>query len=292
MEADYYTDEEETEPQHGELTGWVENRFCLVNLPDVIPSMVYDATNSYSSLFVTCGKPIPKITGEAFYPGQTYNPRLDREEFMMPVLYPMARKLCQAQRAALEDGNTLVLYEGYRPNEVQSKVYQAMSALVREDPEVRAAVSDPPWQISWFIASGYSNHQRGYAVDVGLARALGAAERSTNGFRYLQITDYRLYEMPTPIHELSRAAATFTAPVNSYSATAWKEAELSEAMNVPALGLQDYCTGAGLTPLSSEWWHFNDLDAYLGIKDHEGIGDFVITSIRSAPPGAQTGAAA
>ena len=285
VEADYYADEEQTDLQHGELTGWVEHRYCLVNLPDVIPSILYDATNSYASLFVTCGKSIPGITGEAFYPGKTYNQRLGREEFMMPVLYAMAKKLCQVQRSALAEGNSLVLYEGYRPNALQTKVYYAMSDMVREDPEVRAAVADPPWQISWFISSGLSNHQRGYAVDMSLAKVSEVAEYTVSGYRCLQVTGYELYEMPTPIHELSRAAATFTAPVNSLSPSAWKEAELSPSMNAPALGLQRYCTQSGLTPLSSEWWHFNDLDARSQILEHQGIGDFLISSIRSVAPG-------
>ncbi len=56
-------------------------------------------------------------------------------------------------------------------------------------------------------------------------------------------------------------------------------------MNAPALGLQRYCTQSGLTPLSSEWWHFNDLDARSQILEHQGIGDFLISSIRSVAPG-------
>ena len=284
VEADYYAGEAQTDLRHGELTGWVEHRYCLVNLPDVIPSILYDATNSYASLFVTCGKSIPEVTGQAFYPGRTYNQRLGREEFMMPVLYTMAFKLCQVQRAALSEGNCLVLYEGYRPRQVQTKVYNAVAAMVRSDPEVKAAVADPPWNISWFIAGGYSNHQRGYAVDVSLAKVSNVEDLAVNGYRYLQVTEYELYTMPTPIHELSQAAATFTVPVNSLSATAWLTAELSGSMNEPALGLQRYCTEAGLTPLASEWWHFNDLDAHSLIVNNQGRGDFLISSIRSVIP--------
>ena len=281
-----YVDEEQTQTQRGEITGWLEHKYCLVNLPDVIPSIIYDATNSYASLFVTCGKSIPGITGEAFYPGKTYNQRLGREEFMMPVLYAMAKKLCKVQRSALAEGNSLVLYEGYRPNALQTKVYYAMSDMVREDPEVRAAVADPPWQISWFISSGLSNHQRGYAVDMSLAKVSEVAEYTVSGYRCLQVTGYELYEMPTPIHELSRAAATYTAPVTINSTTAWKNAEMTQAMasNEPALGLQRYCTDAELTPLASEWWHFNDLSTRSQVLDNQGIGDFLISSVRSAAP--------
>lgn len=284
--TDYFTDEEQTQTQHGEITGWLEHKYCLVNLPDVIPSIIYDATNSYSSHFRSCGKVIPEVTGEAFYPSKTYNERLGKMEFMMPVLYSMAFKLCEAQQSALAEGNSLILYEGYRPHEVQTKVLNSLSAMTRTDPEVKEAVTGAPWRISWFISGGYSNHQRGYAVDMGLAKVSEAKEYTTGGYRYVRVWNYERYEMPTPIHELSRAAATYTAPVTINSTTAWKSAEMTQAMasNEPALGLQRYCTDAELTPLASEWWHFNDLSTRSQVLENQGIGDFLISSVRSAAP--------
>ena len=284
--TDYFTDEEQTQTQRGEITGWLEHKYCLVNLPDVIPSIIYDATNSYSSHFRSCGKVIPEVTGEAFYPSKTYNERLGKMEFMMPVLYSMAFKLCEAQQSALAEGNSLILYEGYRPHEVQTKVLSSLSAMTRTDPEVKEAVTGSPWRISWFISGGYSNHQRGYAVDMGLAKVSETKEYTTGGYRYVRVWNYERYEMPTPIHELSRAAATYTAPVTINSTTAWKNAEMTQAMasNEPALGLQRYCTDAELTPLASEWWHFNDLSTRSQVLDNQGIGDFLISSVRSAAP--------
>ncbi len=286
VEADYEVEQEDgtVTTEHGKLTGWVQHLTCLINLPDVIPSMLYDATNSYSSRFVTCGKAISGITAQALYPGATYNERLGEKEFNMPVLYSMAFRVCQAQRSALAEGNTLILYEGYRPHEVQTKVLGALSAMTRQDAEVKQAVTAPPWQISWFISGGYSNHQRGYAMDVGLAKVTSLEERSTGGHRYVRVKDYEMYQMPTPIHELSREAATFTKPVAINSTTAWKTAELSPGMNQEALALQRYCTGADLTPLASEWWHFNDLHTRELVFEVQGIGDFTIDGNRSAAP--------
>ena len=265
-------------------TGWVPHRYCFINLPDVIPSMVYDATNAYNSRFVSIGKRIPDVTGRAFYKGTVYNPRLDREEFMMPVLYAMSKRICQAQQAALAQGNTLVLYEGFRPYETQRVVYRSLSTLAKTDPEVRAGISSSPWDVTWFIAAGSSNHQQGYAMDVGLARVDRAKLQDIGGHQVLRVMDYQLYTMPTPIHELSQAAATFTAPVAIFSATAWKSATLADSMNEPAIGLQGYCTGAGLTPLASEWWHFNDLDAYHSSRDNPSLGNYQITQCRSTAP--------
>ncbi len=269
-----------------EGTGWIENRYCLINLPDVIPSMVYNATNSYDSRFRTLGKKIPNITGQAFYPRGDYNHRLERNEFMMPVLYPMAKTICQAQQAALAQGNTLVLYEGYRPHEVQTKVYKALTTLSRNNPKVKEAVASAPWNISWFIAGGYSNHQRGFAMDVSLARIERAELQQIGRYEVLRVREYQEYTMPTPIHELSKAAATYVGPVASHSPTAWKSAKMTDTMaaNQPALALQRYCTEAGLTPLASEWWHFNDLDTRTSVLDNLSTGGYKISKCLSMAP--------
>ena len=36
----------------------------MINLPDIIPSIIYDDTNSYSSLFKSSGIDIPNVTGK------------------------------------------------------------------------------------------------------------------------------------------------------------------------------------------------------------------------------------
>lgn len=266
--------------------GWIENRYCLINLPDVIPSMGYNATNSYDSRYVSLGRDIPNITGRAFYPRGSYNERLERNEFMMPVLYSMAKRICQAQQAALAQGNTLVLYEGYRPHEVQTAVYKALSALTRSNSAVKEATTAAPWNLSWFIAGGYSNHQRGFAIDITLAQVQRAELQDIGGHTVLRVREYEEYAMPTPIHELSRDAATFTKPVASHSPTAWKSAQLTDAMRrcEPALALQRYCTGAELTPLASEWWHFNDLDTRAAVLDNLSTGDYKISACLSTAP--------
>jgi len=276
----------EGETEEGMVIGWVEHRYCMINLPDVIPSIIYNATNGYSSRFVSCGKTIEGITGQQLYTGKTFNLRFGEEEFMMPVLYSMSFLLCKAQQAALAEGNSLVLYEGYRPMETQMQVANGLRALMKVDKEVKAAVTTPPWSIPWFIATSTSNHQWGYAVDVSLARVKEVDVRQTGDYTYTRVIDYEEYTMPSPIHELSPAAATFTQPIGPNSTTAWKKAKLTATMAAcePALGLQGYCTGVGLSPLASEWWHFNDLASRSSVLDHHGIGDFEITECLSEGP--------
>ena len=59
---------------------------------------------------------------------------------------------------------------------------------------------------------------------------------------------------------------------------------LADTMNDPAIALRGYFTGAGMSPLESEWWHFNDLSTRSQVLDNQGIGDFLISSVRSAAP--------
>ena len=267
-------------------TGWVEHRYCLINLPDVVPSMVYNDTNAYSSVFVSSGKDIPNITGKALYQAKAQNPRLGREEFLMPVLYAMAKNVSRAQQNALAEGNTLVLYEGFRPYDAQMAVVRSLTALSKRDETVRAGISTRPWSISWFIATGASNHQEGYAIDVSLAKVTKAHAARIGGYGFVQVDEYEEYTMPTPIHELSMAAATYTKPVAIFSNTAWRSAPLTPAMaaNQPALALQRYCTSAKLTPLASEWWHFNDLAAHGQIRAYPSRGNYKITRCLSTEP--------
>ena len=119
-------------------SGWVQHLYCFINLPDVVPSIIYDNTNTYASKFVSSGKAIPGITGVALYDGKAYNMRLGKVSDIVPVLYSMSKKIYLAQQAALAEGNTLVIYEGYRPYSAQKMTVDALTNLAVSDPEVMA----------------------------------------------------------------------------------------------------------------------------------------------------------
>ncbi|HWL23261.1 MAG TPA: M15 family metallopeptidase [Ureibacillus sp.] len=264
--------------------GWVPHKYCFINLPDVIPSIIYNNTNTYSAKYISSGKSIPNITGQSLYQGKTYNNRLGKEEFIVPVLYSMSKKINLAQQYALADGNSLLIYEGYRPYSVQQEIVNELTKLATVDFEVEDGISRAPWSINWFIATSVSNHQVGYAIDVSLAKVNSKEEIVIGEYAGTEITDYTEYTMPTPIHELSLASATFQKPVSAISPTAWKSAKLADSMNEAAINLQTYNTKAGLTPLASEWWHFNDLDALNEVKDHSSDGGFILTEVYSEIP--------
>ncbi len=268
----------------GDADGYLYARYCLINLPDIVPSIVYNATNTYSSILHSSGKEIPGITGVGLYPGKQENARLGTRAFIMPVLYPMAQKINAAQKAALKNGETLVLYEAYRPYDVQMTIVRALQKLANSDQTVMAGISSAPWALSWFASTRLSNHQRGGAVDVSLAKVTQTEEKRAGAYGYTIVAGSTNYDMPTPMHELSEAAATFTGPVSGSSRTAWKSATLSKSMNAPAKRLQKYMTDAGLTPLASEWWHFNDLDALEATSADKSTGKYILTSVVSEAP--------
>ena len=265
-------------------SGWVQHLYCFINLPDVVPSIIYDNTNTYASKFASSGKTIPGITGEALYDGNAYNMRLGKVSDIVPVLYSMSKKIHLAQQAALEEGNTLVIYEGYRPFFAQKLTVDALTTLAAADPEVMAGINTHPWDTNWFIATSISNHQMGYAIDVTLAKITEQQEFVIGDYTATAVTGYTEYTMPTTIHELSMASATFTGPVKSSSPTAWLQANLADTMNEAAILLQRYCTDAGLTPLASEWWHFNDLDARFATEDNSSKGEYLLDATMSEAP--------
>lgn len=269
--------------QAGEQTGWVRHDFCLINLPDVIPSLIYRDTNSEASLFRASGYEIPGVTGQALYDARSYNARFGQEMANMAVLYATAKKLADVQARALPDGYTLVLYEGFRPYQTQTAVAQALQALAAENETVRAGISTEPWSIGWFIAGGVSNHQQGYAVDVSLARVTATSAGTCGPYAYTRVTGYEELAMPTAMHELSAAAASLAEPVASRDPDAWRQAAPAPAMTEGALLLRSYCTAAGLTPLASEWWHFNDLDR-LAVVDSSWRGEFALEENVSRAP--------
>ena len=235
------------------VTGYVKHQYCMINLPDIIPSIIYDDTNSYQSIFTSSYTAIPNVTGEKLYDVLAYNERLNKEEYNMPIIYAMAKKIMTSQEKALEDGYSLKIYETFRPYETQKRVSSNLKKLMENNEDVYNGIYGGGWSEDWFIAQSISNHQRGVAMDVSLAKVEDTQVKTTGEYKYLEITQYMEEEMPTKMHELSDKAVTFQYGVQTSSKTAWKEVPLAKSMTSGAKRLQEYCTESGLTPLSSEW---------------------------------------
>lgn len=87
-----------------------------------------------------------------------------------------------------------------------------------------------------------------------------------------------------PIHELSAAARFAGEACILLLSHRLAEVEPAPTMTEDALRLKRYCTQAGLSPLASEWWHFNDLEAKEAIGDGFTTEVFYLAASRSRIP--------
>lgn len=292
---------------------WANKNDIMVNLPDLIPSMIYKNSNAEGSLMKNLGMELEGITGRRLYQSKVYNERLGRDEFIMPVQYHMAKKIMRAQQLAKERGLTIVLYEGFRPHDTQMAVADALQRLAGTNPDTRQSIQKNGFNISYYINTGISSHQMGSAVDVSLAQADSWEDRSFHGCSVsvpASFTEYAYREivtdsadgirfsselrygpalpgdtanyMPTPMHELSYLSGTFTGPTKTYTAGDWKTAlnsgavKRAEFWTEGAQTLQDIFVEADMEPLASEWWHFNDLAAWSSANKANAAGEFEV----------------
>lgn len=107
--------------------GWVDSRFCMINLPEYTGDhCAYDITNSYRSVFKVHESPIALITDQVVK-GFEHIQEEDGQ-FLVPYLYPCAKKLLSAAQAAEQDGYRLKIYEAFRPNEATRFLYDTTAA--------------------------------------------------------------------------------------------------------------------------------------------------------------------
>lgn len=263
---------------------YIDKDFVMINLPDVIPSIVYDNTNSYSSLLSSKGYDIDGLTGTVLYNSKYFNERLGEEQYVLPVLYSTAKKLKNVQEQMLANGNSLKIYEAYRPFETQQTIISRLTDAMEINEEINETITGAPWGKSWFIALKRSNHQRGCAIDTTMVKVTGTEQKKAGVYAYEKVTSYEEYEMPTQIHDMSADSIALTNPVESMDREAWKADPVASTMTEAAIKLQNYMTANELYPLASEWWHFNDIDSRENSDDNSGAGDFYITACTSKAP--------
>lgn len=217
--------------RYGEEYGWLDSRFCMINLPEYVGDhCAYDITNSYDSLFAVHGSPIRQVTHEVI-PGYE-NVRTAEGEFLVPYLYPCAKKLLAAAQAARGDGFRLKIYEAFRPQQATRFCYDVTEEQMN-DPAVtesggrttlsRLMTDNGRFHLGSFLARTISAHNRGIALDLTLEKLDSGEE----------------LEMQSAMHDLSWHSETYL-------------------NNLSAKLLEGYMTGVGMNGLSSEWWHFQD----------------------------------
>ncbi|MCD8250407.1 MAG: hypothetical protein LUC60_11310 [Lachnospiraceae bacterium] len=247
-------------------TWYIDSSTCMINLTEYLGDLCsYDITNSYDSVFTVHEFEFPGVSGEVVTGFE--NIHLADGTFVTPLMYPVADKLMDAAQMALSAGYRLRIYESYRPAVATTTLYSMATSLlsqpiptetwsgkllselempansittetiVNEDGTItmNETVSSltyadvmyggSSYHLSSFLAAKRSRHNVGVAVDLTL-------EDAETGEELL---------MQTSMHDLSQ-----------YSVTGRNDANANTLASI--------MTAAGLSPLVSEWWHFQDDD--------------------------------
>lgn len=273
--------------------GYVDSRFCLINLPEYVGDVcAYDVTNSYSSIFMVHDYPIQNVTGKVVQGFEGI--RTEEDGFLVPYLYPSAKKLLKAARAAEEDGYRLRIYEAFRPNEATRFLYDTMLSQLdypvpergengeyvfyeppEPVPEPEAGTEAAPSPEEEPEPTLPPEETAGVESEGGLQEETPAPqqppqETAPAGPTYRQImTDGRFgisSFLAASVSAHNRGIALDLTieqldgtPLEMQSAMhdlSWYSA--ASRNNDNAKLLESYMTGVGMRGLSGEWWHFQD----------------------------------
>ena len=227
--------------------GYISSNYCMINLPEYIGGLCsYDITNSYYSIYAIHEFAIENVTGVITRGYE--NIRQDDGSYLVPLLYPAAKRLVNAAKSAWEQGYRLKIYDSFRPHTATLEIYD-LTSMIMGDPvqsttykgvpreEMELPNPRPGWDylsLGWlmtgtnyeqnsFLARGGSMHNLGVALDLTLENRETGEE----------------LPMQTSMHDLSQFSVLRE---NN------EEADL----------LGSIMHKAGFAGLISEWWHFQD----------------------------------
>lgn len=212
--------------KYDNITGYVFTNYLLINLPDVIPDVVYEITNASGSIYKAADTAIKDVTGKRLYPyfDLAYNAKIGKKTYLAPLLFPTALKFQKAYNNAKAAGYNFKVYDTYRPYQVSKDISAAFGSMLTNSDFAKKVLVDRDgvkWSETYFLSTGISMHNRGVALDLALMK------------------DGKELDAQTPMHTLDARS------VIKYNNNVSKK--LSELM-----------TSAGFGTLKSEWWHFED----------------------------------
>lgn len=219
--------------------GYIESNYVMIDLAEYLGELcAYDITNSYDSRYIFNKYAFPKITGKVIVGYE--NIKLEDGTYLVPLLYPVAKRLLTAAQSAYDAGYRLKIYDSYRPNRATVLLYNTAEELL--DKPVPGEIPDPTdddpdqlltygnfltddgkYPLNYFLAQGASLHNLGIALDLTIEARDTRQEQP----------------MQSRIHDLTFYSMTYRNNEN---------AEL----------LKGFMEGAGFGGLVSEWWHFQD----------------------------------
>ena len=214
--------------KYNNIIGYIPTNYLFINLPDVMPYVVYEISNANKSIFKVADMNIPNVTGKNLYAySAKYNSKIGKTTYYAPLLYPVAKKFQNAFNSAWKSGYTFKVYDTYRPRPVEELVSKNYSSLYYNNASVKKAVDYDKnggyWGWGWFMTTtGTSRHCQGIALDLALANKNGTELKAQTAMHTLDTRSLRKYN------------------------------------NNNANLLSGFMTGAGFSTLQSEWWHYED----------------------------------
>lgn len=227
--------------------GYISSNYCMINLPEYLGDLCsYNITNSIYSIYAIHEYAIQNVTGVV----TTGYEHVYQEDgsFLVPLLYPSAKRLLNAAQSAWEQGYRLKIYDSFRPHMATLEIYDLTSQIMEHPvpaatytgiPSAEMELPDPRpgWDylsLGWLM-TGFNYEQNSFLARGGSTHNLGIALDLTLEKRDTQ----EEVQMQTSMHDLSQ-----------YSVLG----ENNEAADL----LGSIMHGAGFGSLISEWWHFQD----------------------------------
>lgn len=253
--------------------GYIDSSYCLINLPEYLGDICrYDITDSYDSIINIQGYGIPEITGKVI-PGYE-NVLLNDGSFVVPLLYPTAKKMAEAAELALADGYVFKIYDSFRPYISTEYVYDTykdcVEYLVPEEQFTRITVDDylnenyanvlsvsdltkyEPEKASDGDASeepSYDPNVKTYEnLMLGGSYETGAFLDDSASRHNLGVAVDVMLETLQDSTELQAQTGIFDISYRSVQAY----------NNDNVIKMKGYMESAGFSMISSEWWHFQD----------------------------------
>ena len=231
----------------GEDIGYIDSNYCMINLPEYLGDLCsYNITNSVYAIYAIHEFPIRNVTGVVTKGYE--NICQEDGSYLVPLLYPAAKKLLNAAESARQQGYRLKIYDSFRPHAATLEIYELTSQIMNDPiPEAtytgaaRETIELPAPRPGWdylslgWLMTGFNYEQNSFLAKGGSAHNLGIALDLT-----LETWDAREeIRMQTSMHDLSQ-----------YSVLG----QNNEAADL----LGDIMHKAGFEGLISEWWHFQD----------------------------------
>ncbi len=111
---------------------YIDSNYCMIDLNDYLGGMCsYDITNSYFSLYMAHDHEIRGISGTVI-PGYEHVLKEDGT-FLVPLLYPVAKRLASVAEKTMNDGYRLKIYDSFRPYVATRYIYDATESQLDEE---------------------------------------------------------------------------------------------------------------------------------------------------------------